>query len=328
MNISASLRRTAVTATAILVLAGCSSGTRSAAPTTTRASSQIVAMVASYEPLARTPQRFLVGVLRSDKNKLVSFGHAQLRFTYEGTKAKPISSPRPAATVTADWVPIPGQHLANIPDAPRFADGSDGTGVYRADPVTFDQPGFWRVDVAVTLDGHAATADAAFEVFANHRIPNVGDPAPRTQNPIAGAPGVAPRAIDSRADATTPIPDGELHSTSVAAAIAAHRPLMVVVSTPTYCQSRFCGPITDSVEALAKQHSTRMAFVHLEVWKDFEHDQLSPYAEEWIDPDHSGGNEPWVFVVGSDGLIKQRFDNVATDDELATAVKTFEVPGG
>jgi len=44
---------------------------------------------------------------------------------------------------------------------------------------------------------------------------------------------------------------------------------MVVVSTPTYCQSRFCGPITDSVSALAQRYGDRMAFVHLEVWKNF-----------------------------------------------------------
>jgi hypothetical protein len=34
----------------------------------------------------------------------------------------------------------------------------------------------------------------------------------------------------------------------VADAIAAGRPVMVVGSTPVFCVSRFCGPITDAVQ--------------------------------------------------------------------------------
>jgi len=41
-----------------------------------------------------------------------------------------------------------------------------------------------------------------------------------------------------------------LHNISIAAATAAGRPA-VVVSTPTFCVSRWCGPITDSVNELA-----------------------------------------------------------------------------
>ena len=66
-----------------------------------------------------------------------------------------------------------------------------------------------------------------------------------------------------------------------------------------------------------------MAFVHLEVWKDFDKKVINEAAAEWIQPKGGLGDtqEPWVFVVGSDGIVKQRFDNVANDAELEAAVK-------
>jgi hypothetical protein len=273
-------------------------------------------VVASYDLTTARPVRFLVGVLRSDKQKLVSFGRATFSLRRDGAP----KSARPELAI-ADWIPIPGQNLANVPSTPTMVDGSQGTGVYRAQGVRFDKPGTWQVTVSVTIGGRPRLARAAFTVAKASTVPAPGDPAPATDNPIAGTAGVAPRSIDSRGDDNTPIPDPELHSTSIAAALAAHRPLMVVVSTPTYCESRFCGPITDSVQQLAQRHGDRIAFVHLEVWKDFERQEVSPYATEWIDPHATGdAREPWVFTVGTDGRIRQRFDNVASDAELAAAV--------
>lgn len=282
----------------------------------------IVAKVASYEVLAIRPQRFIVGLVRADNEMGVAYGRIRLAFAYEGTRGQSRPKAQPGLTAMAGFLPIPGQHADPGEAVSRFAPASETIGVYGAEGLVFPQVGFWRVTATANLAGKPQRAVGRFEVFASNRIPAPGDPAPRTDNPVAGAVGVPQRAIDSRAGDDTPLPDPELHSTSVAAAIAAHRPVMVVVSTPTYCQSRFCGPITDSVSALAKRYGDRMAFVHLEVWRDFDKGDLNPAAQEWIDPNHSGdGNEPWTFTIGSDGLIKRRFDNVATDDELEAAVR-------
>ena len=129
-------------------------------------------------------------------------------------------------------------------------------------------------------------------------------------------------AIDSRAaDSDATVPDPELHGVTIADALAAHRPVIVVVSTPTFCESRFCGPITDSVAELARTMGDKVSFVHLEVWRNFEAGDLNPAAQEWVDPSGSHeGNEPWVFVVDRDGVIVERFDNVASDVDLRAAV--------
>jgi len=96
------------------------------------------------------------------------------------------------------------------------------------------------------------------------------------------------------------------------------------VSTPTFCVSRFCGPITEEVERLAQEFADRVDFVHLEVWQDFEEQVVNPAAAEWIAPRDGGDlREPWVFVVGADGLVTERFDNAVTDADLRGAVEAL-----
>lgn len=282
----------------------------------------VVAQVASYELVAGRTGRFIVGVLAADESRLVSFGTVDLRFSYLGTRQRPLKPAEPGPTATASFLPIPGQDVDPAAPGPRFVDASEGVGVYGASDVRFERAGLWEVAVAAAIDGERRTAMAAFEVLDRSPIPAVGELAPRTENPVAGDTAVPAKAIDSRGATGHAIPDPELHSTTVAAAIAAQRPLMVVVSTPTYCQSRFCGPITDSVAGLAKRHGDRMAFVHLEVWRDFEKSEVNPAAKEWISPPGvTDAREPWVFVVGRDGRVTHRFDNVATDAELEAAVQ-------
>ena len=163
---------------------------------------------------------------------------------------------------------------------------------------------------------------AAFQVEPEHRIVTAGDPAPRTVNLLPGDPDAPVKAIDSRAEEDGSVPDPELHELTVADAIATGRPTMVVVSTPVFCVSRFCGPITDSVQALAAQYGEQASFVHIEVWRDFEGNVLNRGAGEWIYPDQEADpSEPWVFLIDGEGTVVQRWDNVANADDLEQALQ-------
>ena len=277
------------------------------------------ALVASYDLAAGRPQRFLVGLVTNDQ-QLVSFGETQFSFSYlgDGEGAPP---PEQGPEAVASWQPIPGQDLGAVPDDPQLVNGSEGTGVYAARQVIFDRAGFWQVDVEVQVAGQTKQAEAAFQVLAEPAIVAPSDAAPRTENHLPGAQGVPVKAVDSRADEDGTVPDPELHQLTVAQALASGKPTMVVVSTPVYCVSRFCGPITDAVQELARRHGAAMNFVHLEVWRDFEAKALNKAAAEWIyPPGAEDAAEPWVWVVGPDGVITERFDNVASEAELARAV--------
>jgi hypothetical protein len=282
----------------------------------------LVAQVASYDLVAGRDQRFIVGLFSNDRGG-VAFGEVALRFSFLGVGAAQ-GDPRPGPAATAEFLPIPGQHLGADADGPRYTPAAEARGVYGVEPIRFDDPGFWEVEVTAVLDRRTQRATAAFEVADRTTVPAPGDPAPRTENPLLGDAQLPPTAIDSRAGDDGSVPDPELHSTTVADAIAAGRPVMVVVSTPVFCVSRFCGPITDAVQVLAGRYGDRMDFVHLEVWRDFEAQEVNEAAAEWIWPDRQGdAAEPWVFLVGADGIIVQRWDNVATEAELAQAVETL-----
>jgi hypothetical protein len=139
----------------------------------------------------------------------------------------------------------------------------------------------------------------------------------------AGLPKPARRwpertAIDSRAS-TGAIPDPELHRTTIAEAIRRGRPALVVFSTPVFCVSRFCGPVTDLVQDLAADYRDRAEFIHVEVWRDFQENVVNQAAADCLYRDGEL-NEPWAFLIGPDGRMEARWDNLFTEDELRPAL--------
>jgi hypothetical protein len=280
---------------------------------------------ASYD-LVVGEQRFIAGVSFAD-GTILAFGTVDLEFLYLGTRSAPLDEPRPGPAATAGFLPIAGTEGETAgpegPD-PRRVEPADALGVYGAEGVRFDDAGFWRVVLTAEVEGETLTAETAFGVNAEHQVPAMGDRAPDVAQPTAGTPGVDPKSIDSRAR-DGEFPDPHLHSTTVNDALAAGRPVLVVVSTPVYCVSRFCGPITDAVADLADTYGDRAAFVHIEVWQDFEAKAVNPAARAWMakDPANQNLTEPWVFLVGADGVIMHRWDNVATVAEMTAALEAL-----
>lgn len=297
-----------------LLVAGCS-----AAPSKLGDGSGLSAKVASFDLVAGKPQRFQVALVDDADRRVLVGGTVELSFMFLGTADRPEAQPGAIAGTTAVFVPLAGEPEPSPSTVSRFATAT--AGVYRTTAVTFPDAGFWRVSIDAETPAGRRDAAASFEVAATSLLPRSGDLAPLTDNAVLSTFGVDPATLDSRADFATPVPDPELHATSIAAAIAAGQPVIVVVATPSFCQSRFCGPITESVARLARAGTGEVAFVHLEVWEDFDANRLNPYAQEWIDPSHVHvGNEPWVFVIDHNGVIVERFDNVASDRDLSSAV--------
>ncbi|HEY3239100.1 MAG TPA: hypothetical protein VGL92_06020, partial [Acidimicrobiia bacterium] len=279
----------------LLLLAACGGdkGDEAASETTTTKPA-ISAIAASYDLAVGPPARFTVGVVNTDKGP-VGYGTVELRFFYLG-KGGAGDEAKPGPTATGHYLPLPGS-----PPAPAGADKpvylkETERGVYAAD-VAFDQDGFWGVAVTANLD-KTETATATFKVQPAHTVPAPGDPALPSDNLTLDTPGASPSAIDSRAGGGDPIPDPELHRTTVTQALDAGRPVLLVISTPTFCVSLFCGPVTDMVAELAADYADRASFVHIEVWKDYEAKQLNDAAKDWIARGEDI-NEPWVFLIGA-----------------------------
>ena len=282
----------------------------------------IVAQVASYQHVVNQPGRLLIALMAAD-NRWLSFGSVELSFTYLGTRA---ASPPPdvkMADTTATYLPIPGSPEANG-RAPTLTFPADGRGVYAVEPITFPRAGYWQLVAQGELgDGSQFTADAAFTVLDTPSVIGVGAMAPRTANPVMGDAGVPPAAIDSRAAGGEPIPDPELHATSIADAIAAGHPALVVFSTPVYCVSQFCGPITDLVAELAAEYHDRADFIHVEIYRDFEAGKVNQAALDWLLTKDGDLREPWTFLIGADGKIAASWDTVVTRSEIEPLLKAL-----
>lgn len=282
----------------------------------------MVAKIASYD-LAVGKQRFLVGLVTQD-NELIAGGDVDVKFAYLGTREQETSG-RVVAESKASFLPIPteaGGPEPEIPDEPSIVAAARVNGVYTTE-ADFNQPGFWGVVVEADVqDKGRWTGRSTFEVADKHLFPWIGEDAPRSENLTASSTDAPPAAVDSRAREGKGVPDPELHGTTVAASIASGKPTLLVVSTPTYCVSRFCGPITDMAQGLSKTYGDRANFIHIEVWRDFEKQEINRAAAEWM---YRGDTavEPWVFLVGADGKITGRWDNVATKGEIEPVLKAL-----
>ena len=314
------LRWAAALVAAALVLVACGGG---GSKSGSGDKNGLVAEVASFDLAVGPPARVLVGVLSNDQ-RFLTYGSVKLRFAYLGDKQenKPGTY---GSTVDATFLPVPGSTPPSPPPAdPVFTSDPNTRGVYAA-VAGFAKAGFYQAEVTAKVAGKTRTATAALAVNDKHSVPAVGDQAIPVDNLTMSSTDAPQAAIDSRAS-TGAIPDAALHQTTISAALAAHRPIVAVFATPVFCQSRFCGPITDMVADLAKTYSSRATFIHVEIWRDFQNQTLNKAAADWL---LRGGNlnEPWVFVIGSDGIIKARFDNVATPEELKPILDQLPVLG-
>jgi hypothetical protein len=276
------------------------------------ATARLVAQVASYELVAGAENRLIVGLL-TEQNRLVVGG--EVGFTFEFVGDEQAADSAPAGEAVGTFLPLPGQEGTAFPDRPTIVSPAEARGVYAAYGVRFQRPGFYEVEIRADLgEGDVRTATAAFEVVAEPAYPAPGQQAPRTENLVLGSDAPL-EAIDSRAGLVGEIPDRELHRGTIAGAIRAGRPALVVFATPVYCVSQFCGPVTDMVSALARDHRRVADFIHIEIWRDFQRMTVNRAAAEWL-LRRGDLTEPWVFLVGADGRILARWDNVATREEI------------
>ena len=316
-------RPAAVAAVAIasaVAVAACSSTGSSPAP---RASAAAVAThpgaIAGWPMPGQTTTTSFIPVLASAENVV---GKDRFLLTLVDQESRPIASPDRAVTLKFfDLAADPATPTATVPADFVWAI-QDERGFYVAE-TEFGRAGEWGVEVDVS-QGSAApeAARVRFEVQEKGTTVAVGDPAPSVETPTLADVGGDPARLS-----TDPKPDPELYTTSVATALAEHKPFVLVFATPAFCQSRVCGPTLETVKKV-KASEPGVTFINVE-----------PYALQWKDGslqpvlDASGQLspvpaveaygllvEPWIFVVDRDGIVRGSFEAVVSEKELTAAI--------
>ncbi len=196
-----------------------------------------------------------------------------------------------------------------------FGYGGEAEGAEVKDIFTFrrefDRPGIWVIDV--TADGKSSKA--AFQVVSKDQdgSPLVGEKALATESPTT----TDPRGVDP---ICTRNPRCSMHDLTIADALAASKPVVIVFGTPRFCTSRTCGPVVDIVENAKKKFGDEASFVHVEVWRNDEDainkpDGTAPAFAEW-----KLSTEPWTYFIDEEGVVRDRWIGALGVREVETGV--------
>ena len=144
-----------------------------------------------------------------------------------------------------------------------------------------------------------------------------------------GPPDVGDRAInvdtdtveDARGDLSTidtripPLAD--LHEKSLSEVLG-REPVVLAFATPQLCQTRVCGPVVDVVAQVKAEAGGDVTYIHQEIYKDNDiNSGFRPQVGRWGLP-----TEPWIFLIGKDGRIVERFEGAVSVAELQRAVES------
>jgi len=262
----------------------------------------------TLEALWRTPGEDVAIIPGS-----TDFGPGRVRLTFLIVDGQGGVVTRPRARV---WI---ARGLEERPFA-RTTARSEEIGVEGSDPadasaifvthLQLREPGTYWV-LAEPVGGRKIQAVGTVVVKERTAAPDIGEAAPASQTPTLATATLAELS-------TSRVPDPELHRSSVADALADRARFVVVFATPKYCTSRTCGPVVDVVSTVRRDHAdSRIRFIHVEIYEDNDPAKgENRWVRAWKLP-----SEPWVFVVGADGKVRDRFEGTVSVRELEASVQ-------
>ena len=118
-------------------------------------------------------------------------------------------------------------------------------------------------------------------------------------------------------------PDPEWHRMTIAEAVASGKPVAIAFTTPGFCQTQMCAPMTQELAMLYEKYKDRMIFVHVEPYfldrmRAGQCPNLGecavPTMEEW-----GLQTEPWIFIVDAEGKVAAKFEAFVMMGEVEAA---------
>lgn len=155
------------------------------------------------------------------------------------------------------------------------------------------------------------TVEAAIQVTdpGSAKVPLVGEPLPSVPTPTVADP----RGVDPICTREPPCP---LHDVSLDTVLAEKRPVAVLFSTPARCMSRLCGPVLENLLAHREEFAGRVELVHVEIFASRTGNTVAPAVQAF-----GLEQEPFLFLAGADGVVRERLDNAYDRTEAKAALE-------
>jgi hypothetical protein len=124
------------------------------------------------------------------------------------------------------------------------------------------------------------------------KIPRPGEKAPSIQTPTA-------KSVDGDlAKLSTRVPPDTQNKVNYAEVLG-KEPILLLFTTPKFCQSRVCGPAVDVAEQAQHEFEGKANFIHMEIYNDNDPSKgVRPQVRRFHLP-----TEPWLFAINRDGVV-------------------------
>lgn len=155
------------------------------------------------------------------------------------------------------------------------------------------------------------TADSPVVIIdpSKARIPYAGQKMISVATPtFTDARGVSPIC--------TRYPVCPFHTQSLDAYLTQDRPLALVFATPALCETATCGPVLDSVVNVSPAFTSKINFVHCEIFAGLSRNDANTAA---VLAYHLQ-SEPVVFLADRSGMVVERIDGLFGKAEITAAL--------
>jgi hypothetical protein len=257
---------------------------------------------------APTPGQEIFPVVASSE---IVVGENRLQIGLINEQDAPVRSPK--TTLQVDFV-APGAQVPSSSTKLSFLWTIKPVQGLWVGQATFDRAGQWEALIDVQGGGYDAKVQTVFEVKQEGTTPEIGEKAPAVDTHTASDVG------DLSEITTDSHPNPRFYELSIADALTAKRPAVIVFATPKFCTSQVCGPTLSLVKEVAEDFR-RVNFIHVEPYDlDKVPEKLDPVpaVTAWGLP-----SEPWVFVTDARGRVAAKYEGSVAPRELTALLRSL-----
>ncbi len=218
----------------------------------------------------------------------------------------------PAISVTVLPESSPGEARDVLARFARFPDGVRG---FHVTAIDFDRTGRWHLILQIPAESGFDHVGLALDIPDDTSAPSIGDAAPASASrTLLDVPNIADLS-------TGETPDPGLYLVSLADAVEADKPFVVVFASPGFCTNAFCGPQAEVLSEVRELFGDAANYIHVDLYENPEQVRLgeepveTPILEEW-----GLHTDEWTFVVNAEGVVVARFEAFAPLAEVEAAL--------